>query len=179
MTIIKEIGLQRLIKYFIFGLWEIIFRILPYSPLRVFWLKLGGATIGVGTVIDRIEFTNLDRSGISGLIIGRECYLGVGVLLDLADKIILGNQVTVAAKSIILTHHSVGFDNHPLIKYYPKKVASTELKSGCAIGVNSIIFPGIIIGENSLLGAFSLVNHHIPDRVMASGIPVVVKKKLQ
>lgn len=176
---INQIGFKRLIRYFIFGLWEIIFRTLPYSPLRIVWLKLGGATIGKNTVIDGLNFTNLDRTGLKGLIIGKDCYLGIGVLLDLADRIILGNQVTLAAKSIILTHHSVGFADHPLIKFYPKKTAPTEVKSGSVIGVNTVIFPGITIGTNSLIGAASLVNNSIPDQVMAAGSPAVVKKRLQ
>lgn len=177
--IINEIGLRRLFKYIIFGLWELVFRILPYSPLRVWWLRLGGAQIGRGSVIDRIDFTNLDRKGLAGLKIGKECYLGVGVLLDLAGEITLGNQVTVAACSIILTHHSVGFNNHPLVNQYPKVVKNTNLNNGCVVGVASIIFPGVTIGENSFVGARSVVRENVADKVMVAGTPAQVKKHLK
>ncbi|OIP03894.1 hypothetical protein AUK18_01125 [Candidatus Beckwithbacteria bacterium CG2_30_44_31] len=175
---IKEVGLSRILKYFIFGLWQWVFDLLPYSPLRVWWLRFGDARIGENCVIDKIYFMNLDRTGLSGLILGKDCYLGPLVLLDLAGKITLENQVTIAAKSTILSHHSVGFSDHPLIKFYPKKTFQTTLKSGCVLGVASIILPGITIGKNSLVAAASMVNKDVPDQVMVAGIPALFKKKL-
>lgn len=178
MEKIKEIGLERIIKYFIFGLWEWIFDLLPFSPLRVWWLRFGGAKIGRNCVIEKVFFMNLDRTGLSDLIMGNDCYLGPLVLLDLAGKITLENQVTVAARSTLLTHHSVGFSDHPLLRFYPKKVQFVLLHSGVVLGVGSIILPGVVIGQNSLIAAASLVNKSIPEQVMAAGVPVEIKKKL-
>lgn len=178
IKIIKEIGFKRVIKYLVFGLWQWLFDLLPYSPLRVWWLRLGGAKINKNCVIDKIFFMNLDRTGLKGLILGKDCFLGYGVLLDLAGRLTFGDQVTVAAKSIILSHHSVGFSDHPLVKFYPKKIFHTVLKSGSVIGVASIILPGITIGKNSLVAAASMVNKDVPDQVMVAGIPAQVKKKL-
>jgi acetyltransferase-like isoleucine patch superfamily enzyme len=39
--------------------------------------------------------------------------------------------------------------------------------------------PGVTIGENSIVGAFSLVNRDIPDNIMARGIPAKVIKKVK
>jgi len=175
---IKEVGLSRILKYVIFGLWQWVFDLLPYSPFRVWWLRFGGARIEKNCVIDKIYFMNLDRTGLAGLKLGHDCYLGPLVLLDLAGKITLENQVTVAAKSTILSHHSVGFSDHPLIRFYPKKIFHTIFKSGCVLGVASIILPGVTIGQNSLVAAASLVNKDVPDQVMVAGIPAQIKKKL-
>lgn len=175
---IKEIGFARLIKYFIFGLWKSFFYLLPYSPLRVFWLRLGGATIGSDSVIDRIDFTNLDRTGLKGLIIGNQCYLGTGVLFDLAGKIVIEDKVTVVARSIILTHNSVGLSDHPLIKHYPKKVINVTLHSGCVIGVASIVLPGVTIGKNSFVAGGAVVTKSIPSGKLVAGVPAVIKKTL-
>ena len=125
---IKEIGLKRIVKYFFMEIWYAIFLLLPYSPLRIWWLRLGGAKIGKHCFVDRFFLMNLDRSGLAGLTLGQDCYLGPLVLLDLAGRVSLGNQVSVAAKATILSHHSVGFSNHPLLKYYPKKVLSTRFQ---------------------------------------------------
>ena len=38
--------------------------------------------------------------------------------------------------------------------------------------------PGVKIGENSFIGAFSFVNNDIPDNVVAAGIPAKIIKKL-
>jgi len=175
----KEIGLKRIIKYFFMELWYWVFLLLPYSPLRIWWLRLGGAKIGRNCFIDRIFLMNLDRTGLFGLTLGNDCYLGPVVLLDLAGKITLDNQVTVTARSSILSHHSVGYNDHPLIKFYPKKVLHTRLESGVVLGVNSLILPGVIIGKETLVAAGAVVRKDVPERVMVAGIPAIVKKKLQ
>jgi acetyltransferase-like isoleucine patch superfamily enzyme len=38
--------------------------------------------------------------------------------------------------------------------------------------------PGVTVGENSIVGAFSFVNKDIPDNVIAMGIPAKVKKRI-
>jgi acetyltransferase-like isoleucine patch superfamily enzyme len=51
------------------------------------------------------------------------------------------------------------------------------LKKNCKIGSHSVIMPGVTVGENSIIGAFSFVNRDIPDNVIALGIPAKVKKE--
>ncbi|MFC2019178.1 acyltransferase [Chloroflexota bacterium] len=48
------------------------------------------------------------------------------------------------------------------------------IKSNAKIGTHSVVMPGITIGENSVVGAFSFVNKDIPDNVVAFGVPVKV-----
>jgi len=179
MKAVKEIGLTRIIKYFIYSLWDFIFRVLPYSPLRVFWLRLGGAKLGKSCVVDKVVFFNLDRTGLQGLSLKDDVYLGPGVTLDLAGKIAIQSQVSVSANSTILSHHSVGFKDHPLLKHYPKKVFTTTIKSGSVVGVNSTILPGVIIGKESLVAAGAVVRIDIPDGKMVAGVPAVIKKDLK
>lgn len=52
------------------------------------------------------------------------------------------------------------------------------LKQNCRIGSHSTILPGVSIGENSIIGAHSLVNKDIPDNVVAFGVPAKVVRKL-
>lgn len=176
---LKEVGLTRIIKYLIMELWYAVFLGLPFSPLRIFWLRLGGAKIGHKCFVERIFLMNLDRTGLTGLTIGNDCYLGPLVLLDLAGKISLGNQVTITARSSILSHHSVGYNDHPLIKFYPKKVLHTYLESGSVLGVASLILPGITVGRESLVAAGAVVRSDVPSRTMVAGIPAKVKKQLK
>ena len=38
--------------------------------------------------------------------------------------------------------------------------------------------PGVTIGENTIIGAFSFVNKDLPDNVVAAGVPIkIIKKK--
>ena len=59
------------------------------------------------------------------------------------------------------------------------KEGKVILKKNCKIGSHSVIMPGVSVGENSIIGAFSFVNKNIPDNVIAFGIPVKVIKKIK
>jgi acetyltransferase-like isoleucine patch superfamily enzyme len=52
------------------------------------------------------------------------------------------------------------------------------LRKNCKIGSHSIVMPGVTIGENSIIGAFSFVNKDIPENVVAMGAPVEVIKRI-
>lgn len=53
------------------------------------------------------------------------------------------------------------------------------LKKNCRIGSHSLVMPGVTVGENSIVGAFSLVNKNIPDNVIALGTPVKIMRKIK
>lgn len=175
---LSEIGLNRIIKYLIFGLWDVVFRFLPWSPLRVLWMKLFGANIPWSAVIDRVNFMNLDRTGLSGLTLGSKTFIGVGSIIDLAGKIEIGNHATISPGAIILSHLSVGFSDHPLIKTYPKKIEKTVIGNGVFIGANTTVLSGVTIGKETMVGAGSVVTKNIPEKVLAVGVPAVIKRKL-
>lgn len=52
------------------------------------------------------------------------------------------------------------------------------IKMNAKIGTHSVIMPGVTIGKNSIIGAFSFVTSDIPDNVIAHGIPARVQKNL-
>lgn len=58
------------------------------------------------------------------------------------------------------------------------KQGAVVLKKNCRVGSHSVIMPGVTIGENAVVGAFSFVNHDIPDHGCAYGVParIVMKK---
>jgi acetyltransferase-like isoleucine patch superfamily enzyme len=53
------------------------------------------------------------------------------------------------------------------------------LKKNCKIGTHSVIMPGVTIGENTIIGAFSFVKDDIPDNVIAVGVPAAVIKSIE
>jgi acetyltransferase-like isoleucine patch superfamily enzyme len=58
------------------------------------------------------------------------------------------------------------------------KEGEVVLKKNCKIGSHSVIMPGVTIGENSIIGSFSFVNHDIPDDVVAFGVPIKEIRKI-
>jgi acetyltransferase-like isoleucine patch superfamily enzyme len=52
------------------------------------------------------------------------------------------------------------------------------LRKNCRIGTHSVVMPGVTIGENAVVGAFSFVNRDIPRNVVAFGSPARVQREL-
>lgn len=51
------------------------------------------------------------------------------------------------------------------------KKGKVVLRKNCKIGTHSTIMPGVTVGENSIIGAYSFVTRNIPDNVVAYGVP--------
>jgi UDP-2-acetamido-3-amino-2,3-dideoxy-glucuronate N-acetyltransferase len=58
------------------------------------------------------------------------------------------------------------------------KVIETVVKKGASIGSNATILCGITIGENSLVGAGSVVTKNVPPNTVVAGNPAKVIKTL-
>jgi acetyltransferase-like isoleucine patch superfamily enzyme len=58
------------------------------------------------------------------------------------------------------------------------KEGNIILKKNCRVGTHSVVMPGVTIGENAVIGAFSFVNTDIPDNTLAYGIPAKKIRKL-
>ncbi len=52
--------------------------------------------------------------------------------------------------------------------------APIHVGKNCFIGCRSTILPGVTIGDNTIIGACSLVNRDIPSNVVAAGVPCKV-----
>ena len=59
------------------------------------------------------------------------------------------------------------------------KVGKVFIKKGARIGTHSVIMPGVTIGKNAMVGAFSFVNKNLPDNMLAYGVPARAIKKLK
>jgi acetyltransferase-like isoleucine patch superfamily enzyme len=51
------------------------------------------------------------------------------------------------------------------------------LKRNCRIGTHSVIMPGVTVGENAVVGAFSFVNRDVPANTVVVGVPAKCIKK--
>jgi acetyltransferase-like isoleucine patch superfamily enzyme len=45
------------------------------------------------------------------------------------------------------------------------------LKKGCRVGSHSVVMPGVTIGENAVIGAFSFVTQSVPSGETWVGVP--------
>ncbi|MBU2539538.1 acyltransferase [Patescibacteria group bacterium] len=93
--------------------------------------------------------------------IGAFTYINACYGITIEDDVQIGSHCSIYSESTI--------DN---------KQGEVVLKKNCKIGSHSIVMPGVTIGENSIIGAFSFVTKDIPDNVVAHGIPAKIQRNL-
>jgi len=99
--------------------------------------------------------------------------------LRLGYKTDIGAFTYINAKAGITIEDFVQIGSHCSIysiSTIDNKEGEIVLKKNCKIGSHSVVMPGVTIGANSIIGAFSFVNQDIPDNVIAAGVPAKVIK---
>jgi acetyltransferase-like isoleucine patch superfamily enzyme len=103
------------------------------------------------------------------------------------DKFRLGKYTDIGAFTYINAKHTVTLEENVQIGSHcsiyscstiDDKSGPVTLKKNCRIGTHSVIMPGVTVGENTVIGAFSFVNTDIPADVVAYGVPARVIRKL-
>lgn len=97
------------------------------------------------------------------------------VLLD-AGKIIFGDNVFIGPNCAFYTSgHPINVkDRNQGLEYaYPIKIGNNVW-----IGGNVVILPGVTVGDNTVIGAGSVVTKDIPESVIAFGNPCKVIKNI-
>lgn len=94
--------------------------------------------------------------------IGAYTYINAQYGVIIEDRVQIGSHCSIYSVSTI--------DN---------KKGQVLLKTNCKIGSHSVIMPGVTIGENSVVGAFSFVTQSIPDNVIVYGVPARVIKSMK
>lgn len=104
------------------------------------------------------------------------------------ENLKLGEHTDIGAFTYINAKHGVVIEDDAQIGSHgsiytvstiDNKEGKVVLKRNCRIGSHSVIMPGVTVGENSVIGAFSFVNKNIPEDVVAYGVPIKVIKKLK
>lgn len=119
--------------------------------------------------------------------IGRNCNINCHVLIE--NGAIIGDNVTI--KPGVQIWDGVTLENNVFIgpnvtftnDLFPKSknihfvLKNTLVKKGASIGANATLLAGITIGENSLIGAGSVVTKDVPDNEIWVGNPAKFLKK--
>ncbi|PYV17400.1 MAG: N-acetyltransferase [Acidobacteria bacterium] len=129
------------------------------------FINLYGCAIGDGTKIG--AFVEIQKNAKVGknCKISSHSFVCEGVTIE--DHVFIG--------------HSVAFINDR----YPRAIASdgrlqaeedwtvepTLVKKGASIGSGATILSNLVIGENALVGAGSVVTHDVPDNAIVAGNP--------
>lgn len=125
---------------------------------------------------------------LEGAIIGNECNICSHVFIE--NKVTIGDRVTIKNSSLIYDGVEIqddvfigprvvfANDMYPKSKKYLEEYALTIIESNASIGAGAIILPGITVGQNSLVGAGSVVTKDVPPNVIVAGNPAQFLRSL-
>lgn len=94
--------------------------------------------------------------------------------LKLGYKTDIGAFTYINAKFGVLIEDFVQIGSHCSIysiSTIDDKYGSVILKKHCRIGSHSVVMPGVTVGEDAIVGAFSFVNKNIPAGEIWAGVP--------
>ena len=171
MKVLGEVGPGRVMRFLWTSLLVTVFRRLWLPPLRAAFLRACGAGVGPDTVLHRLSFINVDRGGFRALRVGRHCFIGDEVLIDLAAPVVVEDHATIAVRAMILTHLNVGFRDHPLQGRHPPETAGVTIGPGSFIGAGATILSGVTIGAEAFVSAAALVNRDVAPGTTVAGVP--------
>lgn len=123
-----------------------------------------------------------------GARIGRNCNICAHTLVE--SEVVIGDNVTVKSGvylwdgTVIEDDVFIGpnatftNDRMPRSKVYPDTFAGVTIKRGASIGANATLLPGIIVGEEAMIGAGAVVTKDVPAYATVVGNPAKILRKI-
>lgn len=151
----------------------------------IHWVQgKGDIVIGDNVRLDgKSSFTFAARfSDHPTLTIGNDSAIGHDCMFVIGKKISIGNNCNLSGSIIVMDIN--GHDTDPVLRWAheppnPDDVRPVVIHDGVWIGRQCIVFPGVKIGEGSVISAGSVVRTHIPPYSVVAGNPARVMFRLK
>lgn len=139
--------------------------------------------IGKGTLIgDNASIRESCRIG-DGCIVARNVSINYNTKVGDATKILDNAHITgnMVIEDHVFISTLVATTNDNLIgkgEYSDEREKGPYIKRGATIGAAANLLPGVMIGENALVGAGSVVTKDVPDGKVVMGVPAKVVRDI-
>ena len=137
------------------------------SPHRVAWNFI---VISLSKHLPWLGLKNRILRSI-GVKIGKDVSIGLSAMLDVfwPENIEIGDNSIIGYGAILLGHEF-------LVDEW--RTGKVRIGKNCVVGAQSLVMPGVTIGDGSIVAAYSLVNKDVPSGVLVGGVPARILKKL-
>jgi acetyltransferase-like isoleucine patch superfamily enzyme len=123
-------------------------------------LRQYGAAVGKGpSIFGPLHIVNADGD-FRNLVVGDNVHIGADTLIDLADRVTIGDCATLSLRCTLVTHIDVG--PGPLKERRPRKQGPVTLEDGCYLGAGVTVLHGVTIGASATVGAHALIRQDVP-----------------
>ncbi len=131
------------------------------------------AEIGEGSYIEPPLHANWAGKHVH---LGRDVYFNFNVTLVDDTDIYIGDNTMIGPNTVIATA------GHPVCPEIREKGGQfnipVRIGKNCWLGAGVIVLPGITIGDNTVVGAGSIVTHDLPANVVAAGNPCRILREI-
>jgi acetyltransferase-like isoleucine patch superfamily enzyme/glycine cleavage system H lipoate-binding protein len=103
-------------------------------------------------------------------VIGDLAFVGAEAFINPCRPVIIGREVFVTMRSVLVTHN-VG---HSLLEGFENRFAPIVLEDRAQIGIGAVVYAGVRVGKESIVGSNSYVVSDIPPGKLAIGVPARV-----
>jgi acetyltransferase-like isoleucine patch superfamily enzyme len=105
-------------------------------------------------------------------------FIAASVKFDDYNIITIGDRAVISSNVILLTHDYSYTTGLIAIGEKPQTdigiIRGIEIRNNVFIGMNSILLPGVIVEDNVIIGAGSVVRGKVPANSIVSGNPAMV-----
>lgn len=113
----------------------------------------------IGNNCNVCDHTYIENDVTIGNNVTIKCGVQIWDGITIEDNVFIGPNVTFTN------------DKFPRSKVHTQPLLKTRIEKGASLGANSTILPGIIIGQNAMVGAGSVVTHSVPANAIVAGNP--------
>ncbi len=111
---------------------------------------------------------------------GNHISIGEGTYINFNCNFVDDGQIVIGKRVMFGPAVTIATVNHPIhpgLRHY-MYAKDVVVEDNCWIGANVVITPGVTIGENSIIGAGSVVTKNIPKNSIAVGNPAKVIREI-
>ena len=143
---------------------RIISRVPSHSVRLFFYRHVMGFSIGQGSFIFMDAW--FDTKGEGSFVMGHHSVVNQKCRLDNRGRLVIGNNVAIAADVCILTaDHDLNASD------FPGRHRQVSIGDHAFIGTRALLLPGVTIGQGAAVAAGSVVTKDVPEFAIVAGCP--------